>query len=117
MISTAKVSSAASLTVSETPSGAGDDVPAEFVTHLERALEIDARTPLPGSDRGHAQGFGGSIDSEPGAVAVPAAPAHRQADAAAGDRCADGNRFRIVATSDLETREPLRARLDRNHFA
>src|SRR6476469_6569510 len=96
---------------------ASDDMPAEFVTHLERALEVEARAPLPGPNRGHTQGLRGGINGEPGAVAVPSAPHHRQADAAASDRCADGNRFRIVAASDLEPGQTLGARLDGNNLA
>src|SRR5262249_30417025 len=60
---------------------------------------------------------GGGVDREPGAVALLAARDHGQAYAAAGDRGADVDGLRIIATGDLETGEPLRARLDRNHFA
>ena len=86
---------------------AGDDVAAELVADLERALEIDARARSPAPTRGHAQRLGGGIDREPGAVAVPAARDHGEAHAAAGDRGADGDGVRIVAAGDLEPREPL----------
>src|SRR5262249_14207754 len=96
---------------------AGDDVPAELIADLERAFEIDARAPLPAANRGHPQRLGGGIDGKPGAVALLSARDHGQAHAAAGDRGADVDRLRIIATGDLETGEPLRARLDRNHLA
>src|SRR5215467_16134717 len=96
---------------------AGDDVPAELIADLERAFEIDARAPPPAANRGHPQRLGGGIDGKPGAVALLSARDHGQAHAAAGDRGADVDRLRIIATGDLETGEPLRARLDRNHLA
>src|SRR5262249_11906698 len=95
----------------------GDDVPTELIADLERTFEIDARAPLPTAHRGRPQRLGGGVDREPGAVALLAARYHGQAYAAAGDRGADVDGLRIIATGDLETGEPLRARLDRNHFA
>ena len=45
---------------------AGDDVAAEFVADLQRALEIELRARRPVLRGGHAQRFGGGIDLEPG---------------------------------------------------
>src|SRR5262249_10262242 len=102
---------------SEAVGMAGDDVSAEFIAKLERALEIDARAFLPATDRGHPQRLGGGFDDEPGAGALLAMGDHSQAHAAAGNRDADVGGIRTIATGDLETVEPLRARLDRNHLA
>src|SRR5262245_13249686 len=95
----------------------GHDVPTELIADLERTFALDARSPLPTADRGHPQRLGGGVDGEPGTVALLAARDHGQAHAAAGDRGADVDCLRIIATGDLETGEPLRARLARNHFA
>src|SRR5262245_2732326 len=95
----------------------GDDVSTELIADLERAFEIDARAPLPTAHRGRPQRLGGGIDGEPGAVALLAARDHGQAHATAGDRGADADGLRIIATGDLETGEPLPPRLDRNPLA
>ena len=84
---------------------------------LSARSRLIRRAPLPVADRGDAQRLGGGIDREPGAVAVPAARDDGEAHPAAGDRGADGDGVGIVAAGDLEPREPLRARLDRNHLA
>ena len=95
----------------------GDDVAAELVADLERALEVDPGAAPPAPDRGEPQRLGGGIDREPGAIAVLAARDHGEAHAAAGDRGADRDGVGIVAAGDPEPREPLRARLDRDHLA
>ncbi len=46
---------------------AGDDVAAEFVADLQRALEIEAGAARPAADGGDPQRLGGGIDREPGA--------------------------------------------------
>ena len=95
----------------------GGHVAAEFVADFQRALEIDARAPPPAADRRQAQRLGGGVHRKPAEVALLAARDHGQADAAAGDRCADADAVRIIAAGDREARQPLRARFDRNHLA
>ena len=75
---------------------ARDDMAAEFVADLERALEIDPRPDLPVANRRAVEGFGRRIDLEPAAVAARLDGDHRQAGSAAGDRGAERDRRRVV---------------------
>src|SRR5688500_18769785 len=90
---------------------------AELVADLERALAVEpgAQPPLPGG--GHAQGLGCGIHREYGAAALFAHLDHREADARARDRSANGDRRARIGTSDLEPGQPLGPRLDCGHLA
>lgn len=65
----------------------GDDVAAEFVTDLQRALEIDGAALFPGADRRQAQRLFPGFDLEPATVAACFRQARDgQADAGMRDR-------------------------------
>src|SRR5262249_14337452 len=66
--------------VSEALGMTGDDVPAELIAELERALEIDARALPPAAGRGHPQRPGGGFPRAPDARALawPGATTVRQ---------------------------------------
>ena len=74
---------------------ARDDVAAELVAEPQRPLEVDPPPVRPGGRgcgrRWSAPRLGREVDVEPGAVAGGPAVDHRQADAVAGDRGADGD--------------------------
>ena len=73
---------------------ARDDVPAELVADLERALEVEARARPPCADRGAGKRLRGGVDFEPAAVRAPADRDDGEARAGAGDRGAERDRRR-----------------------
>ncbi|GMA73820.1 hypothetical protein GCM10025880_02370 [Methylorubrum aminovorans] len=88
---------------------AGDEMAAEFVAELERALEIDPRALAPGTDRGAGQGLGGGIDREAAAGPVRLHRDGREAGAGAGDRGAERNSSGIVGALDDDPAQALGA--------
>src|SRR5262249_2995168 len=84
---------------------ARDQMAAEFVTELERALEIDRPTRAPLAQRSDREGLGRGFDGEPARPLVH----HRQATAIAGDRGAERDAAGVVAGGEGEaSRRPWR---------
>ena len=96
---------------------AGNDVPAEFVAHLERTLEVNACTrcqaPTVVTRRVSAAA---STANQARLPSFPRPTTVKQTPLQAID-APIAIVSRIVATSDLELGQPFRARLDREHFA
>src|SRR5690606_29265045 len=80
---------------------AGNDVPAELVTHLERALQVDLRALFPASRRGKTERLLPGLDLEPALIGGSLGQGdHGKADTGACNGSADVNRGRIVIRSD-----------------
>src|SRR5437588_12715034 len=95
----------------------GDEVAAELISELERALEVDPGAGSPTGHGGQLEGLGGGIDREPGSTTLLADPDHGEACARAGDRGALDDRAARVAAGDLDPAQTLRARAHRNDLA
>ena len=96
---------------------AGDHMAAEFVAKLQRALEIDARAGIPVRDLGQCQGLRRRLDVETrAAFGLGIKRNHREADAGAGDRGADGDRRRVIGAVDGDAMHVV-APLDGGHGA
>src|SRR5688572_2944999 len=88
---------------------AGDDVTAEFVADLQRALEIEFCALAPVLGRGHAERLVRGIDVKPGLAAFDAGGDDGKTDAVAGNRGAIGDGGAIVAAGDAQAMQlPLR---------
>ena len=94
---------------------AGDDMPAELVTHFQGTFEIDSGAGAPGSHIGQCQRFSSGIDLEPGAVAQPPHCHRRQAGARTGNGSANGNAFRRIGAGNADTAQ-LAPRFDAQDF-
>ena len=94
-----------------------DDMAAELVADLQRALEIEPRALLPAPGRGHPQRLGGGIDRKQVRLPPLAGLDHGQADAGMRDRGADGDRGARIGAGDLEPAQAFGPRLDRDHLA
>src|ERR1700738_2220247 len=79
---------------------AGDDMAAEFVADLQRALEIEPGADGPMLRGGHAECLGTGIDIEPGLVTLNTRGDHGEADAVAGDRSTVRDGRAVVAACD-----------------
>src|SRR5262245_38305044 len=91
----------------------GDNMSAEFITDLERALQIDTSAPAPTADRRHAQRLGGGFDGKPPRGDLPTAHPTSQANANAGDRGAGADAVPIIAAQDREAGKSLSVRCGR----
>jgi len=82
---------------------AGDDMAAQFVADLQRAFEVNARSNAPCARRGQPQGLGACVDVKECASCRRLYCNHGETGAVAGDRGAEGDGFRRIATSDAQT--------------
>src|SRR4051794_18567602 len=81
---------------------AGDDMAAEFVADLERALQVHARLRRPCADRRQGQGLGRRIHVEPAAAVAGSDRNHGEARPPAGDRGAKRDGRGIVRRLDAQ---------------
>jgi len=88
---------------------AGDDMPAQLVTQLERLFKVELAPGSPLVLRRAADRFARDIDREPGIAGFAAALDHGQADARTGDRGADRYPGRIIGAGNDDAQVALLA--------